>query len=57
MENSSCLIILTEWNEFRSLDMAKIKDILKEPNVVDGRNVYNPFEMEKYGFNYIGVGR
>jgi len=57
LEGSSCLVILTEWNEFRELDKEKIKSLLKEPNVVDGRNIYDPKEMEENGFKYIGVGR
>lgn len=51
------LIIVTEWNEFRDLDKKKIKSLLKQPNIVDGRNIYSPDEMEKEGFNYIGIGR
>ncbi|MCK4521200.1 MAG: UDP-glucose/GDP-mannose dehydrogenase family protein [Nanoarchaeota archaeon] len=57
LENSSCLVIITEWNEFRDLDKQKIKEFMKEPNIVDGRNVYEPEEMKEAGFNYIGVGR
>ena len=55
--DSDALLILTEWNEFRDLDKNKIKSLLKQPNVIDGRNVYEPEEMKKSGFNYIGVGR
>lgn len=51
------LVILTEWDEFRELDKQKIKTLLKEPNIVDGRNLYDPKEMKEFGFNYIGVGR
>ena len=51
------LIILTEWNEFRGLDKKKIKGLLKRPNVVDGRNVYDPVEMRRLGFNYLSIGR
>ncbi|HLA37925.1 MAG TPA: UDP-glucose/GDP-mannose dehydrogenase family protein [Candidatus Brocadiales bacterium] len=51
------LIILTEWNEFRGLDKKKIKGLLKRPNVVDGRNVYDPGEMRRLGFNYLSIGR
>ncbi|MDI6761057.1 MAG: UDP-glucose/GDP-mannose dehydrogenase family protein [Candidatus Brocadiaceae bacterium] len=51
------LIILTEWNEFRGLDKKRIKGLLKRPNVVDGRNVYDPGEMRRLGFNYLGIGR
>lgn len=51
------LLILTEWNEFRELDKDRIKKLLKEPNVVDGRNIYDPEVMRQKGFNYIGIGR
>jgi UDPglucose 6-dehydrogenase len=52
-----CLIVLTEWNEFKDLDLAELKKALKLPNVVDGRNIYDPAKMKKLGFHYLGVGR
>ena len=51
------LVIMTEWNEFRDLDKEKIKGLLKMPNIVDGRNIYDPGEMKEMGFNYLGIGR
>ncbi len=57
LNNADCLVIVTEWNVFRDLDKQKMKNLLKHPNIVDGRNVYEPEEMKKAGFNYIGVGR
>ncbi len=51
------LIILTEWQEFKELDKKKIKALLREPNIVDGRNVYEPEEMCRLGFNYLCIGR
>jgi UDPglucose 6-dehydrogenase len=57
VKGCDCLVVVTEWDEFRNLDKNKIKDLLKSPNVVDGRNVYDPKEMKVLGFNYIGVGR
>ena len=57
LEGCSALVIVTEWNEFRNLDMEKVKSVLAEPNVIDGRNIYEPVEMKALGFNYIGVGR
>src|SRR3989338_1799049 len=56
LEGSDCLVIVTEWDEFRYLDKQKMKSIMKEPNVVDGRNVYDPKEMKELGFNYSSVG-
>lgn len=57
IKDADALVIVTEWNEFRNLDKEKMKRLLKEPNIVDGRNVYEPKEMKALGFNYIGVGR
>lgn len=57
LEGADCLAILTEWNEFRALDLNRVKDLLKRPVVVDLRNVYNPQEMIDAGFIYSSVGR
>jgi UDPglucose 6-dehydrogenase len=51
------LVIVTEWNEFRDLDLKKVKQLIKHPNIIDGRNIYEPQEMKKLGFNYLCVGR
>lgn len=56
-EDSDALIFITEWNQFRSLDMVKIKSLLKEPVVIDLRNIYEPKKMKQNGFTYISVGR
>ena len=56
-EDCDCLVIATEWNQFRKLDLERIKRLLKCPRVVDLRNVYEPEEMRKTGFEYTGVGR
>ena len=56
-ENADALVIMTEWNEFRVLDLDKIKELLREPIVVDCRNIYNPAEMDKMGFRYHSFGR
>jgi len=55
--NANLLVILTEWDEFREPDKAKMKSLMKEPNIVDGRNIYDSNEMREAGFNYLGVGR
>lgn len=57
LKNADALVIVTEWNEFRDLDKKRMKDLMNAPNIVDGRNVYEPQEMREAGFNYIGVGR
>lgn len=56
-EDSECLLILTEWDEFKKLDLKKVKELLRLPIIVDGRNVFEPEEMRKLGFIYRGVGR
>ena len=57
LKDAHALIIMTEWNEFRDIDKDKIINLLKEPNIIDGRNIYEPDEMKKSGFNYEGFGR
>ena len=56
-KDSDALLILTEWNEFKELDLNKIKSLMKNSLVIDGRNVYDPEEMKKLGFKYISIGR
>ena len=51
------LIIMTEWNEFRRPDFAKVKGAMKSPLVFDGRNIYNPGQMKSLGFEYYSIGR
>lgn len=57
VKGCDALVIATEWNEFRVLDIDKIKSLLKQPNIIDGRNIYEPEEMKNAGFNYVGIGR
>ncbi len=56
-EGSDVLVLLTEWEEFRGLDLDRIKGLLKKPIVIDGRNLFDPEEMKALGFVYRGVGR
>ncbi len=56
-ENSDALVFMTEWNQFRKLDMEKVKGLLKRPVMVDLRNIYDPQMMRNLGFTYVGVGR
>jgi UDPglucose 6-dehydrogenase len=51
------LVVVTEWNEFKNLDLAKIRDAMKTPILFDGRNIYEPVEMRALGFTYRGIGR
>jgi len=57
MEGADALVILTEWNEFRNLDIKRMKQCLRHPVVVDLRNVCNPIEMRAAGFDYQAIGR
>lgn len=56
-DGADLLVILTEWNEFRALDFARLKSALKEPLIVDLRNIYDPAEAAARGFRYVSVGR
>jgi UDPglucose 6-dehydrogenase len=51
------VVILTEWNEFRALDLPRVKSLLKAPLMVDLRNIYRPAEMAAQGFRYVSIGR
>ncbi len=57
MNGAEALVIMTEWNEFRQLDLDKIKDVLTEPIVIDCRNIYKPSIMNGLGFRYHSFGR
>ena len=57
LEGADGVVILTEWNEFRALDLRAAKRLLKRPLMVDLRNIYRPEEMAKVGFSYVSVGR
>ena len=57
IEGADALVIITEWNQFRALDMEKVKELLRKPKVADLRNVYEPEDMRAMGFEYVGVGR
>jgi len=57
MEGADALVIVTEWNEFRALDLARVKALLKSPTVIDLRNIYKPGDMAEAGFYYSSIGR
>jgi len=57
LKDADALIILTEWDEFREPDFAKIKKLMKQHIIIDGRNIYDPIELKKLGFKYKGVWR
>ncbi len=57
IRDCDALIVVTEWDEFRNLDMRAVKVLLKQPIIIDGRNIYDPQEMREMGFTYLGIGR
>ncbi len=56
-QDADALLVLTPWNEFKQLDMRRIYQAMKQPILIDGRNMYNPDELQALGFAYRGVGR
>tara|TARA_B100001123_G_scaffold233536_1_gene262033 strand:- start:1702 stop:3024 length:1323 start_codon:yes stop_codon:yes gene_type:complete len=57
IKGASALVIVTEWNEFRALDLERLKCLMETPIIVDLRNIYRPIEMEEVGIKYVSVGR
>lgn len=57
VEDVDLLILVTEWNVFKEIDMQKVKASMKSANLIDCRNIYNPQEIKKLGFNYLSIGR
>jgi UDPglucose 6-dehydrogenase len=55
--DADALVFVTEWNQFRALDMGRIRDLMKTPRVADLRNIYQPADMRELGFEYVGIGR
>jgi len=56
-DGCDALIVVTPWNEFKQLDLDKVKGLLKSPVIFDGRNIYDPARMKEMGFNYRAIGR
>lgn len=56
-EGSGCLVIITDWDEFKNLNLKRIKNSLTQPIIIDGRNMFEPSAMKKLGFTYICMGR
>ena len=57
LKDADALIIATEWSEFRTPDFIKIRSLLKEPVIFDGRNLFELYQMEERGFHYVSIGR
>ncbi len=56
-KDCDALVVVTEWNEFKQLDLEKVKGLLKSPVIFDGRNIYDPTRMKDMGFTYRAIGR
>ncbi len=57
LKGADCALILTEWDEFRKMELSRIKKLLKHPIIIDGRNIFDPDAARKAGFTYVSVGR
>ena len=55
--NADCLLLVTEWEVFRSTDFSRVKALMREPTIFDGRNIYDPGSLREMGFTYYSVGR
>jgi len=56
-EGTDALLLVAEWNEFKQLDMERVKELMRQPVLMDGRNVYDAQRMRELGFTYRGMGR
>ena len=56
-DGADCVVLMTEWNQYRALDLDKLRGLMREPVFIDLRNVYDPEIMRRFGFSYTGVGR
>ena len=57
VEGADVVVILTEWDQFRALDLNRVKQLVRQPVMVDLRNVYRPDDMRARGFRYASIGR
>lgn len=56
-KDADMTIIMTEWNEFKELDLRKLRELMSDSHLIDARNIYNPDEAKSFGFSYTGIGR
>ena len=56
-KGADCLAVVTDWNEFRDLDLARVKKLMRTSLIADGRNIYDADKVKDLGFNYFGIGR
>jgi UDPglucose 6-dehydrogenase len=57
IDGADALVFMTEWNQFRALNMERVRDLMRSPRIADLRNIYEPDDLRKLGFAYVGVGR
>ena len=57
VKGADALVFMTEWNQFRALDMERVRGLMRSPKIADLRNIYEPEDMRELGFEYVGVGR
>ncbi len=57
VEDADAMVVVTEWNEFKELDLRKIRNLMRSPFIIDARNIYDPEKVKEIGFEYLGVGR
>jgi UDPglucose 6-dehydrogenase len=57
LKGADALAVVTEWQEFREPDFARMKKLMREPVIFDGRNIYQPAQMKSLGFTYFSIGR
>jgi UDPglucose 6-dehydrogenase len=57
LRTSDCALILTEWPQFREMDLKRAKKLLHQPLIIDGRNIFDPAAMKAQGFRYVSMGR
>jgi UDPglucose 6-dehydrogenase len=57
VKDANAMLIVTEWDEFKTLDLGKVKDMMTNPIIIDGRNLFDPGYMKKLGFEYYSMGR
>jgi UDPglucose 6-dehydrogenase len=55
--DADAIVIVTEWNEFKQLNLERLKGLMRTPVLYDGRNIYDPHRMRRMGFRYTGIGR
>lgn len=57
LNGANALLLITEWREFREIDLEKVKNLMENPIIIDGRNLFDPVKMREMGFEYISIGR